>query len=274
MLWHKMKNVILALLLVTNMFLLALFLSQEVKWEEEEQEARSLAIEFLGQRGILVDEGMIPEKITLYPYEVLWNREKEGEYALDLLGPVEMESLGGDIVRYFNDNGELRFHDNGEFYANFSSGFYEGNLGEEKKVALEVLKGLGIDGYFLEEFSQFEENTLVFLQEFKENPLVGCEVRFVFREGELREISQGKRLEGEFLKKNEDNITVATALVQCYNGWVELGEDCREILQIESCYLVSTPLTASATMNPSWQITTDLGVYYLDTLTGKLEGSN
>lgn len=268
-----MKNLVIVLLLVTNFFLGALVLSQEVKIEGQEHEARELAVEFITQRGISVQEEIIPKDITLVPQEMRWNRQLEGEHAVSLLGIVNMESLGGDIVRYFNDSGELRFHGSGEFYARFHQPIFQGELGEEEQLGLEVLGLLALEGTLLqrEDVAQYGSSTLAFVQTLEGVPLLGCEIFMSFQNGVLEEITHGKRLEGVYTSLVGKNISVATALVQCYHGLVELSEDCTTVVEIVPGYIVSTPLTASASLAPGWRVVTNEGEYYLNTLTGVLE---
>lgn len=239
--------------------------------EGQEQKARQIALEFLLERGVFVEEGKIPQEMSLLPLELIWDRSLEGGYAQAFLGDVEMESLGGEIVRYFNKVGELRFHDNGAFYGSFLPSLYCGLVGEEEALAEGVLSILGMDGILAQRLESDGEVVLVYWQALSGVPLLGCEVRFLFVDGGLEEILSGKRLEGEFLEKQQEHRTVASALVQCYQGFLALGTEVGEILEIISSYQVSTPLISSAILSPGWLLHTDSGVFFLDTATGVLE---
>lgn len=271
MVWHKMKNVVILLLLTTNLFLGALVLSQEVKVEGQEQQARKMALEFLSDHNISISETLIPEKIQLPSQEMVWNRSFEKEYATALLGNVSEESLGGDILRYESAIGELRFHDNGEFYATFYQNSYKTEVGEEASLGEEILTLLNFTGQ-LKSIQQENNDTssLTFLQTLDGIPLLGCEVTLLFEKGVLLEISQGKRLDGDFAPTTETNITVATSLIQFFNGLTQLGDHCDTIHSITPSYLVSTPLASSATLTPGWRMETNLGTYHLNTLDGTL----
>lgn len=272
MIWSKLKNLILVLLLITNLFLVALVLSQEAKLDSQEQEARQLALNFLTQRGISIDYSIVPEEISLMPQELKWNRQTESQHATALLkskGTVLQESLGGDIVRYYNDAGEIRFHDNGEFYATFSPDLFIAPNDQLGKFALDLLERLGFQGQILKEESTSQGETLVTVEQMHNGiPLLGCEVMLRFSEQSLLEVVHGKRLEGDYTLVPEKNITVATALVQCYNQLQALGHSNQIITEIHPCYMVSTPLSSDPSLTPGWNVITNTGSFFLNTLDG------
>lgn len=266
MLWSKLKNVILAVLLLANAFLLILVWGEAMAEDGLELEGRTTALAFLAERGIVAQEGNIPRELGLSSQQVIWDREQELAYAQALLGEVAQEFLGGEIVRYYNGQGELRFHGNGEFYGSFAPGFFQDREESREEQANFVMKTLGYQGRLWEE----TEDSLSFVQEMEGVLLLGCASTFLFEDGFLVEISQGKRLEGEFVVVEEQSLLIATALMQFYHGMVAMEADCSEIYDIEPCYLVSTPLTSAGTLTPSWFFQTDVGLYVLDSNTGLL----
>ena len=99
--WSKLKNVILAILAVTNLALLALVGGQAIQGSRLLSQAREDAIQFLWNRGVEVEEGIIPQSMELLPQTV--DRDLAGEEmaASALLGaPVAAESRGGEVYRY------------------------------------------------------------------------------------------------------------------------------------------------------------------------------
>lgn len=273
MLWSKLKNLILAVLLLTNLFLLGLVLSEAVEEDSLELEALSNAIAFLEQRNIQLPTGDLPRELGILPQQLLWSRSEEPSYGEALLGSVEEESLGGEIVRYYNPQGELRFHDNGEFYGSFSAGFLpmgEKNLQDQGE---DLMNTLGYQGIFLESSPNVADGTgnITFLQTLDQIPLLDCETTLRYEDGFLREITQGKRLEGEFSPRGEERYLLSTALMQFYQGLLALELTCEEILNISPCYLVSTPLSSPAQLTPAWYFSTSEGDFVLDATTGILE---
>ncbi|MFI3255121.1 MAG: hypothetical protein R3Y63_12435 [Eubacteriales bacterium] len=261
--WSKLKNVIIAVLLVMNLSLLFLVLGEAVAEDGLELEARAMALDFLTERGITVEESKIPREMTLLPQQLIWDRGEELQWANALLGEVKEESLGGEIVRYYNDSGEVRFHGNGEFYGSFVADLWADKSPHEQ--AEYVMETLGYQGVLWKE----EGGTLSYLQTAFQGIFWGCETSFIFSDGSLMEISQGKRLEGTYVQGEKEDSSIATALVQFYHG---LGETiCSKIYQVEPCYLVTTPLSSSAVLTPCWYFFTDSGDYILEPVAGVLE---
>ena len=95
--WSKMKNIILAILVVTNLALLALVGGQAIQESRLLSRAREDSIQFLRTRGVEVDEDIVPQGMELTPQIVERDLEREERAAAALLGsPVTAESRGGE----------------------------------------------------------------------------------------------------------------------------------------------------------------------------------
>lgn len=267
----KLKNLILAVLLFTNLFLLVLVVSQETIEDQQSERAKILALEFLAERGIAISQDLIPPNYdTINPKKLSWDRSKEAQQAAAVLGSVEEESLGGEIIRYHNSQGELRFHGNGEFFGTFYQGFSLDGESYETHGA-KLLNSLGFTGKLLSEVTEGTTTVLTFLQEYESFSLWGCEAQLIYEDSELQSIAYGKRLAGSYQNSGEETLTLATVLVQFYHELHQLGDVCSEVVALESGYLVNTPLSGSAVLSPVWKLTTDTGQYYLNLVSGKLE---
>ena len=94
--WTKLKNVILLILVLTNLFLLGLVVSQSLQNRRQDSQTREHTILFLSERGVEVDEENIPQSIDLLPQTAERDLEKEQQTAAELLkGEVEQEARGG-----------------------------------------------------------------------------------------------------------------------------------------------------------------------------------
>lgn len=273
MLWSKLKNVILVVLALTNLFLLILVLGEAVEEDGLEMEAMENARLFLEGHGISISSNDFPRELGIFSGQLLWSRDNEKSYAENILGELTEESLGGEIVRYYNEHGELRFHGNGEFYGSFTQDFLPVSEKNLEQQGQELLDLLGYEGILLsaEDILSTGEGEMTFLQTYETVPLLACETTFRYENYALVEITQGKRMEGEYLLWQENHYPLSTALMQFYQGLLRLDRHCETILQIRVCYLVSTPLSAPAILSPAWLFSTDQGDFVLDATTGLLE---
>ncbi len=263
--WTKLKNIILAILVITNLCLLLLVGGQALRGGRMQVQARESAIQFLRNRGVEVDEAIIPQKMDLRPQAVERDTEGEERSAAALLrGSVTAESRGGEVYRYFNEKGSVQFHSDGTFSAQLDPASFP--LGEDRQAGcLSLLKRMGFEGTILEE----TEDELIFRQSWQGSPLFTQQMTLTCRGGGLAAITAGRQLLG---KSQEDasrtTISVSTALIDFINGVNALGDVCNRIDAIQPGYITSVSLSGPTVLTPVWRVTTDTGAYQLDTVTG------
>ena len=263
--WSKLKNIILFILAVTNLCLLLLVGGQALQGSRLRSRAREDAIQLLRDRGVQVEEGIIPQSMGLRPQIAERDLESEERAAAALLsGPVTAESRGGEVYRYYNEKGSIQFHSDGAFSAQLRAEAFP--LGTERRDrCLELMKKMGLVGAILEE----EGDELVFRQTWEGTPLFTQQVTMVSSEGGLAAVSAGRLLVG---RPQEDptraTISVATALIELVNGVSALGDVCNRIDAIEEGYVTASSLAGPTVLTPVWRVTTDTGAYQLDTVTG------
>ena len=86
--WPRIKTIVLAILLITNIGLLSFVVQRAYQGRQMQREARENAILFLQNSGIEVDPAVIPERMGLPPQTVKRDREQEARIASALLGGV------------------------------------------------------------------------------------------------------------------------------------------------------------------------------------------
>lgn len=263
--WSKMKNMILAILAVTNLCLLLLVAGQALQSGRMRVQARENAILFLKNRGVEVDEDMIPQKMDLPPLTVERDMEGEERAAAALLGgAVTAESRGGEVYRYYNEKGSVQFHSDGTFSAQLAPGAFP--MGADRAAGCtELLERVGFTGAVMEEAG----DELVFRQSWQGSPLFTQQVILVCQGECLTAITAGRLLVG---RPQEDagrqTISVATALINFLNGVGALGDVCNRIDAIEPGYVTAISLTGPTALTPVWRMTTDTGAYQLDLVAG------
>lgn len=261
--WRKLKNIILLILVLTNLFLLGLVVNQSLQNSRQESQTRENTILFLSQRGVKVEEETLPQCVSLLPQIVERDLEEERKAAASLLnGEVETEERGGEIYRYYNSQGWIQFHGDGSFSAQLEPGVYP--VEDKKADCAAVLETIGFEGTLLEETAE----GLTFQQTWNGSAVFRQRVSVVCSEGSVSSVS-GQRLLGR--PKDDltrETISVSTAMVWFLNGVSTMGDVCNRIDQVEEGYVCATTLTGSMALTPVWQITTDTGIYQLDTVTG------
>lgn len=263
--WSKLKNIILFILVLTNLCLLFSVLSQRMQSGLLRSQARDNAIQFLRDRGVQVEEALVPQAVALPPQTVERDLEGEQRAAAALLrGPVRSEARGGEVYRYDNENGSIQFHSDGVFSAELTRGAFP--LGEDpEQTCLELLEQIGFQGELL---SRGEEE-LTFRQLWEGAPVFNLQVTLLCQEGCVTAMTGGRRLVG---RPEEDParavITPATALINLLNGATALGDVCNRVDRIDEGYVSAASLSGPMTLTPVWRVTTDTGAYQVDGVTG------
>ncbi len=266
MAWSKLKNIVLIILAVTNLFLLFFVLRRSYQEERQARQARESAISFLAGRGIRVEASQVPRAVSLAPQTVERDREREETAAAALLkGDAAAESRGGGVYRYENANGSVQFHSDGAFSAEFAPGVFP--LGENRaESCLKVLALLGFQG----ELAGETEDSLTFRQLWEGRPLFTQQVTLLCGGDSLVGMTGGRRLVGAPAENaGRKTLDVPTALFNFFNGLKTLGDVCSRIDGITQGYVASA-LSGSMELTPVWRITTDTGAYQLDLVSGGL----
>lgn len=263
--WTKLKNVILTVLVIVNLCLLGLVAGPAYQSRRQMEQARENAIRFLQDRGVQVKEGVVPRSMDLLPQTVERDLTEEERAAAALLGgAVSAEARGGEVYRYYNENGSVQFHSDGAISAQLEPSAFP--LGENQEAGcLALLKGMGFEGSILER----KEDKLVFLQNWQGSPLFTQQMTLICRDGGLSAITAGRQLLGQSQEDpSRQTVTVATALITFINSVNALGDVCNRIDAIQPGYITAASLSGPTVLTPVWRFTTDTGAYQLDTVTG------
>lgn len=264
--WSKIKNIIILMLVMTNLFLLGLVVQEEREARQLEREALENAVVFLSQRGIQIDQEIVPERMDLPSQQVERALEREQALAEALLGaPVQVDALGGQVYRYTGPRGSIQFHNDGTFSAQLDTVSLP-RVGEDVgQWAQKLLAKLDFEGEVLDA----QEDSAILRQLWKHTPLLNHRVELRWDQEGVR--LTGRRLTGEPSSvKGQGSMTVPTALMDIFTGLNRLGDVCSQITQIQQSYVSMSTLHGSMTLRPVWYIATDTGFYQLDTVSGQL----
>ena len=270
MAWPKIKNIIILILLGTNLCLLAFAVSRGIGDRKQQEHARANAISFLQEQGIEVNEDLVPKTMELQPQLVQRDVEQESVLAAALLdGEVSVEARGAEVYRYYNQNGSVQFHSNGEFSAQFSNDGIPAGEVELAEHGREMLARLEFQGELLRAEEENDACSLTYREYWDEMPLLNCQATLYYEDGNLMRIAAGRRLAGEPQADNSTQpITVATALMKFYTGMKAPGDVYTEITGITPGYVVNSTLSEKMPLVPVWHISTDVGTFQLDLTTG------
>lgn len=266
--WPKLKNIILIILGITNVFLLSLVGFRSWNAARYRNEARSDALLVLEQNGIRMEAQALPEDISLPVATVTRDREGEAGCLRPLLGEISETPLAGGQYRYTGEKGEAYLQNRGEFFITLTAGAYpaEGEIGRH---AVQTLSLMGVQSQVIAWEGDASEGSVTLLQLWEGVPVRSCAVTAVYARGELTALS-GTRLNGTPVSGGKVELSAVTGLLRFVEKLSEEGSVCSEILSMSAEYRFTSSLTEPSVLWPVWYFETDTGSYRLDTTTGQL----
>lgn len=270
--WPKLKNIIILILLLANLFLVSMVVVQERSAAKYRVQAMENAVGVLENGGIRVDRSHVPEEMELTVLTVERDLESEKLLAQALLGTCTAADLGGGRYAYESALGSAEFRSNGNFNVTFSEGKMRlQRSGGEEAHAVNLLGEAGLQVVLSTREETESRVKLTCRQIWQGAPIYSCIITMEYENGSLLVIS-GQRLMGTPQSGNDKSelISTPTALVRFLNGINDLGDICNEITAMEAGYLMVAGADATRLV-PVWYMTTDTGVYSMNALTGVLE---
>ena len=270
--WPKLKNIIILILLLANLFLLVMVGVQEHGSAQYQEQALTNAVSVLGNNGIRIDSDRISDELELTAMTLSRDLESETALAQALLGACDRVDQGGGRYAYESPLGWAEFRSNGSFSVSFVNGTQAARqIGGEETHALRLMEEAGLT-VVLESREETEDGVeLILCQTWQNVPVYSCQITAKYQNGSLLTIS-GQRLMGtpQSVSGESEPISVPTALLRVLNGIDDLGDICNEITAMEPGYLLTASADGSRLI-PMWYVTTDTGAYNLNALTGALE---
>lgn len=269
----KLKNIVLLILVITNLLLGLLMVIQGVTSRQRQNQLLLDAVTLLGDRGIAVDPDVIPR--ADFPSPMTLERDNDWEETMfaGLLGEDVTATQRGLVSYYESDLGRAEAREDGSFTAVFpaasdgQTAAYPVGFLDKRAHGLDVLKRMGFDAMVLSE----DEDTLEVVQLWNGSPVFSCTAVLRYENGALAEIS-GTRLMGVPTVDSSQTapLSTPTLLLRFRSGIIESGDACSAILSATQGYILSSGPAGRTRLTPVLQLETDTSLYLVDALTGAL----
>ncbi|MEG0875737.1 MAG: hypothetical protein RSD32_08375 [Oscillospiraceae bacterium] len=269
----KIKNFIILLLALVNVFLLIIVVSNAGEAAASRNYRKQAMVEVLSANGIAFNmKGDLPEAV---PKEIYLRRDLKNEKKLisALIGDCSAEDQGGNIILYLGEKGQAGFYGTGYFKISLD-GIVIPKGNDAVSSAKSALKRLGISPSNAPPRVRENGDTT--------NVTISCaydgcqvynsEVTFSFNSQRLVIIEGTRPLDTEYsskaYQKYPDSVTVLMSFLRSIG---QTGEVCSEIKDMKLAYSMEIAVSGDCSLRPVWDISTDVGSYYVDALTGKPE---
>ena len=255
-----LKNIIIIILVLVNLFLAASLLLRQNSALHSQRQTEEQLIELFAADGMTLEKKAFSKKSP--PPSVVLNRSTtlEREAAAFFLGSnLIQEDQGGGTYTYTGDSGVARFRSNGSFEV-------AGTLATEDIEAFckSFCKSFSYDTptFDLDENGNGTATAVCISQDL---PVFNSSITFTVHRGDLLTVS-GTLLpqEGSPLASNAEALSASAALTVFQNARRESGAVVSSVLELNLCYELQS--SAALTLVPSWCITTDTASYYVNCL--------
>lgn len=263
-----LKNIIIIILVLVNVFLLASLLARQNSAFHSRRQTEVQLTELFAADGMTLEKKAFSKKTPPASLALTRSSEQEREVAAHFLGnSLIQEDQGGGTCTYTSDSGVARFRSNGSFEI-------AGTLssGDVEAVCRAFCKGFSYDSLEFD-LNDSGTGTATATAVCNDLPVFNCEVTFTVNQGELLTVS------GTLLPRNNtpaaseiSPLSSTAALTIFQNVRRETGAVVSAVTELTLCYELQS--SSALTLVPSWCIATDTMNYYINCMTGTVTSGN
>ena len=264
MVWPKVKNIVILILVLLNLCLLLLIVGQHLQSMRYEEETLRQTLEALSLNGITVEEDVLPDEMELPALNVTKDEEKEMRTAKLLLGESVISTNSGGMSIHSSPTGNLSFYGGGAVVGELALNWR--NLTDADSPTSVLLKGLEIEPWSLTPGG----NEMEVIPLINGAPVFNGALALRY-DGDFLVGIEG-RMPGRYTpeQEQEPTITIPTALISLLGYVTESGTVCRSVRGMVPGYYVTSSGTDSACLSPCWRVQTDTVTFYISALDGKV----
>ncbi len=266
---RKLERILILILLLLNVFLLAVVLSDSAQARRSNQETVAALTAMLEENGIGAGEGTI--RIRPAPAKCTLTRDlaQEQRIMAQMIGANQVIDQGGNIIFYSGPKGQAVLRGSGEMDTLFESGAVSWH-GSPERTALRLLQKCGLKAAPAEDD---ENGADVILNPTLDGiPVYNAQLRFQFLDGKLYMLT-GTRIFDTAEKQESDGLLDSVSVLIRFMEIVrDEGYICSRIESLTAGYIQSVTRSGVAELTPVWRIETDAGALIIDAESGKAEG--
>lgn len=268
--WHRVKNIIIVILLLINGLLLVLVGARKGEARRYEQSALERTVQVLSENGIETSLQAVSHHTVQRPRTTRRSAAMEGQLASALLGEtVEGVNRGGGLYTYTTDRGQISFRAGGELSSVLADVPYW-YTDDPSGQAETLMNGMGLQCRLLESDLADGTGRVTYEQLLDGVSLFSCRLTFCYEDWRLTSLFGDVLVAEETNSEDGDVLSLPTVLMSFLDDVLDSGDVCSAILAVEPGYLLTQSFTDTIRLKPVWYISTNTADYYVDGVTGEL----
>lgn len=258
----RLKNIVIVILLLVNVFLLVLLLSRRAEQNAAYERSVEQLVTLFETNGVALDPAVLPQDDTPLSAALDRDAERETAFAEALLGTVTVSDSGGGVCLYTGTNGSCSVRAGGAVEVSLSRA-----VEDPDAFCRELFKTFGYER--TRSTLTGGSGSITGVRSTGAHPVFNASLSLSFSGGTLISVS-GVFLSSLTEGRRADGIDAVTALVQFLDYRSASGLVCTRIDAVDSGYLLQSSPTAPLRLLPVWRITTDVNSYYVNCKTGEI----
>lgn len=263
-----LKNIIIIILVLVNLFLMASLFTRQTSAVHSRQQTEEQLTELFAADGMTLEKQAFSQKDPPAVFALTRNLQLERNVAAFFLGSsLIQEDQGGGTYTYAGDSGVARFRSNGSFEIAGAL-----SSGDAEALCRSFCKNFSYSSLVFE-LNESGSGSATAVCICNDLPVFNCTVTFTIDRGELRTVS-GTLLsqEGSPVVSDVELLSATAALTTFQNVRREIGAVVSSVTDLTLCYELQS--SSAMTLVPSWRISTDTKYYYVNCLTGTVTSEN
>lgn len=260
---YQLKNIMIIILALVNLFLLGSLAMRETSEQAARRRSEEQLVELFAADEITLNADAISSKAPSMPVSMTRDTVREREAAEFFLGEsLHRDDQGGGIYSYTGDSGVALFREDGSFDV-------AGSLAEEN--AEEICRKFCRSFSYGEPIFVLDESgsgTAVAVYQHDKQPVYNCMVTFHFDRGMLQTLSGTLLPEsGTETIPDRELLSSLAALTAFQKMRRETGAVVSVVTEMYPCYRLQSSTAMPMSLTPAWCIVTDTSKYYVNCIT-------
>lgn len=259
----RLKNIVIVLLLLVNVFLLTLLLSRRAEERAAYERSVEQLVTLYEANGVTLDAALLSREEEPFSAALDRNSAQEASFAAALLGDgVSVSESGGGVYRYTSEYGYCSIR---------AGGSVECVLSRAVDDPADFCRAL-FDSFGYESVDSTLANgsgSITAVRSTETGPVFNATLTLTFSRSSLLSVS-GTFLSALSEGARADGLDAISALVRFLDYRSASGLVCTEILSVDSGYLLQSSATTPLRLLPVWRVGTNVNSFYVNCKTGEV----
>ncbi|MBQ8264877.1 MAG: hypothetical protein IJY96_08915 [Oscillospiraceae bacterium] len=268
----KIKNIVIIVLVIVNLFLLSLLIFDKAEAERARQEEIETLISVLHQRGIEVSTRIDFNVSAPLPCRVLRDRESEKALMERLIDYDYIDDMGGNVIFYSSATGQALLRGTGEIELIYDDNIPSLSSDYESSI-VKLMKKNGIELYkaYAETNSSGDATAISFPCALDGFCVYNSELNFNVAGNRIMMINGTRVFSGNIITEEEDTIDSISVVMSFLELMKAEEKTIMEISELEAGYFMNVAVSGECTLKPVWKIIADGDAYYINAVSGRME---